>query len=78
MNTPQQWFLDLQQQLSERIAEPVFLVIRVPYTDWFEVEIRTFEDRFGLATGYDLEQTIEDAVEMLLYLDEVHSSMPAH
>ena len=47
------------------------LGIRLVYDDWFEVEVHTFTDRFGLAAGRDLETAIAEAAAMLLELDRV-------
>jgi hypothetical protein len=71
MSAAQSWFLQRQQQLTARVGEPVFLTIKMPFHDWFEVEIRTFTDRWGMATGSDLDRTVDDAADMLLEMDEV-------
>ena len=48
------------------------LTIKMPFDEWFDVKIQTFnEERFGIAAGRDLETAIEEAVEMLLELDRV-------
>jgi hypothetical protein len=47
------------------------VTIRVPFDDWFEVEIHTFNARFGQGNGRDVEAAIADATKMLLELDEV-------
>ena len=47
------------------------LNIRVVYDGWFEVELRTPKDRFGLADGTDLEKAIEEAEVMIVELDRV-------
>lgn len=72
MNLDQQAeLLRIQQELAERVGEPVLLSIRVAYDDWFEVEVHTFTDRFGMAAGRHLKTAIEEAVVMLLELDQV-------
>jgi hypothetical protein len=63
--------LRIQQRLAERVGEPVLLVIRLAYDDWFDVEIHTFTDRFGMSAGRDLETAVEQAAVMLLELDQV-------
>jgi hypothetical protein len=71
MTDPQTWFIKTQEELAERVGEPVLVVIRVVYNDWFEVEIHTFTSRFGTAADRNLEQAIEWAVVMLLEMDKV-------
>lgn len=71
MTNPQSWFLDLQQQIMGRVGEPVLLSIRMCFDDWFEVEVNTFTDRWGTAADRDVETAIDDAVDMLLQMDEV-------
>lgn len=72
MSIIQIWFTNVQQRLAERVGEPVMLTIKMPFDEWFDVKIQTFnEERFGIAAGRDLEITIEEAVEMLLELDQV-------
>jgi hypothetical protein len=57
-----------RNQVAERVGEPVLLGIRLVYDDWFEVELRTFTNRFGTAAGRDLERAVEEAAIMLLEL----------
>jgi hypothetical protein len=45
MTDPQSGFLECQQQLVERVGEPVLQAIRPCYDDWFEVITQTFTDR---------------------------------
>jgi hypothetical protein len=71
MNNAQSWFLAWQQQLAERVGEPVLLAIRLCYDDWFEVEIQTFTDRWGMAASREVEAAVEGALAMLLEMDEV-------
>ena len=72
MRDGQAWFLEKQQQIAERVGEPLMLTIKMPFGEWFDVKIQTFnEERFGIAAGRDLETTIEEAVEMLLELGQV-------
>lgn len=73
----QAWLLAIQRRITKRIGEPVLLIIRVPFDDWFEVEIHTFTARFGQANGRDVEAAIADAIEMLLALDEVIAEVQA-
>ena len=47
------------------------LNIRVVYDGWFEVEIHTPADRFGIADGRDLEKAFEEAEAMVVELDRV-------
>jgi hypothetical protein len=77
MGDPQSWFLQLQQQITDRVGEPVLLTIRMCYDDWFEVEIQTFMDRWGMAAGRNVETVIEGAIEMLLEMDEVVAEVMA-
>jgi hypothetical protein len=77
MTDPQSWFLECQQQLAERVREPVLLAIRLCYDDWFEVTIQTFTDRWGMAAGRELEAAVAGAVEMLLEMDEVVAEVTA-
>ena len=71
MSSGQTWFLDKQRQITERVGEPVMLVIKMPFDTWFEVEINTFTGRMGMATGREVETTVHAAVEMLLEMDQV-------
>jgi hypothetical protein len=77
MTDSQSWFLERQQHLTERVGEPVLLVIRLCYDDWFEVEIRSFTDRWGIAAGRDVEVAIEGALAMLLEMDGVAAEVVA-
>jgi hypothetical protein len=47
------------------------------YDDWFEVEIQTFMDRWGMAASRNVETAIEGAIEMLLEMDEVVAEVMA-
>ena len=67
----QTWLLATQQRIADQVGEPILLIIRVPFDDWFEVEIHTFNARFGQGNGRDVEAAIAAATEMLLELDEV-------
>ena len=72
MTDGQTWFLEKQQQITERVGEPVMLTIKMPFDEWFDVKIQTFnEERFGIAAGRDLETAIEESLKMLLELDQV-------
>lgn len=71
MSNAQSWYLERQQQLAERVGEPVLLSIRLCYDDWFEVAIQTFTDRQGLAAGREVETAVTGALEMLLEMDGV-------
>ena len=71
MSNGQLWFLKMQRQIEERVGEPVLLSIKMPFDTWFEVEINTFTDRRGVATGREVETAIDEAVEMLLEMDQV-------
>ena len=71
MTDGQAWFLEKQQQITDRVGEPVLLVIKMAFDTWFEVEINTFTGRMGMAAGEEVETAIEGAVEMLLEMDEV-------
>jgi hypothetical protein len=77
MPDPQSWFLECQQQLAERVGEPVLLAIRLCYDDWFEVTIQTFTDRWGMAAGREVEAAVAGAVEMLLEMDGVVAEVMA-
>lgn len=57
--------------MEERVGEPVFLSVKMPFDAWFEVEIKTFSGRMGIATGREVDVVVEQAVEMLLEMDEV-------
>lgn len=71
MSDGKSWFLEKQQQITDRVGEPVLLVIKMPFDAWFEVEINTFTGRMGMATDQEVETAVEQAVEMLLEMDEV-------
>jgi hypothetical protein len=71
MTDPQSWFLQRQQQLADRVGEPVLLAIHLCYDDWFEVIIRSFTDRWGMAAGREVEAAVAGALEMLLEMDRV-------
>ena len=43
----------------------------MPFDEWFEVETWTFTDHWGVAANREVDKAIEDAVEMLLEMDEV-------
>lgn len=73
----QAWLLATQQRISDQVGEPVLLIIRVPFDDWFEVEIHTFENRFGQGYGRDVEAAIADATNVLLELDKVIAEVQA-
>lgn len=75
MSDGQAWFLEKQQQITERVGEPVLLGIKMAFDTWFEVEINTFTGRMGMAAGEEVEITIDEAVEMLLEMDEVIAEM---
>lgn len=77
MTEPQSWFLERHQQLAERVGEPVLLTIHLCYDDWFEVEVQTFTDRWGMAAGREVEAAVADAVEMLLDMDSVVAEVMA-
>jgi hypothetical protein len=71
VNDGQTWFLEKQQQLTERVGDPVLLAIKMPFDAWFEVVINTFTGRTGMATDQEVETAVEQTVEMLLEMDEV-------
>jgi len=77
MSNAQSWFLECQQQLADRVGEPVLLSIRLCYDDWFEVELQTFTSRRGMAAGREVEPTIAGALEMLLEMDDVIAEVMA-
>lgn len=77
MNNAQSWFLERQQELADRVGEPVLLAIRLCYDDWFEVEIQTFTDRWGMAAGHEVEAAVEGALAMLLEMDDVAAEVTA-
>ncbi len=59
------------------------LTIKMAFDTWFEVEINTFTGRMGMAIGEEVETAIDEAVEMLLEMDEViveieHKRLPGH
>lgn len=68
---PQAWLRALQEQLLDRVGEPVLLTIRMAFDEWFEVEVSTFTERWGTAAGAGVAEAIEGAVEMLLEMDMV-------
>ena len=46
--------------------------IQLPaWDEWFEVEIQTFSDRWGVAANRDVDAAIADTAEMLLGMNEV-------
>ena len=63
MTDLQSWFLARQQQLAEKVGEPVLLTIRLCYDDWFEVTIQTFTDRWGMAAGREGEGAVTGALQ---------------
>ena len=71
MSDGQAWFLEKQEQITERVGEPVLLVVKRAFDTWFEVEINTFTGRMGMAAGEEVETATEEAVEMLLEIDAV-------
>lgn len=71
MTIIQSWFLQLQNQLTDKVGEPVLVTIKMPFDEWFEVEIQTFTDRWGIAADREVEAAIEAAAEMLLEMDNV-------
>jgi hypothetical protein len=77
MTDIQFWFLQLQRQLTDRVGEPILLIIKMPFDEWFEVEIQTFTDRWGVAANREVDKAIEAAVEMLLQMDEVIAEITA-
>jgi hypothetical protein len=46
------------------------VTIRIVYDGFVEVDVETFDGRWGTATGWVLDQVLEEAVAMLLQLDE--------
>lgn len=65
----QTWLLNRQDELAERVGEPVMLLLRLVYDGYLEVELITPSGRSGLAVGGRLTDLLEEAVEMLLALD---------
>lgn len=83
MNDGQAWFLEKQRQIAGRVGEPVLLTIKMAFDTWFEVEINTFTGQMGMAAGEEVEIAIDEAVEMLLEMDEIiaeieHKRLPGH
>ncbi len=70
------WLLQEQQRLAEKVGEPIFVTIRLVYDGFCEVDIETVNGRFGQAGGDRLPETMNDAVETLLYLDEITGFVP--
>jgi hypothetical protein len=77
MSDPQSWFRQLQQQITERVGEPALLTIRMCFDEWFEVEVQTFTDRWGMAAGRDVQTAVESATDMLLEMDDVVAEVVA-
>ena len=70
------WLLQEQQRLAEKVGEPIFVTIRLVYDGFCEVDIQTINGRFGRAGGDRLPETMNDAVETLLDLDEITGFVP--
>jgi hypothetical protein len=70
------WLLKEQQRLAEKVGEPIFVTIRLVYDGFCEVDIETINGRFGQAGGDLLPETMNDAVETLLYLDKITGFVP--
>lgn len=77
MTDIQFWFLQLQRQLTDKVGEPVLLTIKMPFDEWFEVEVQTFTDRWGVAANREVDAASEAAAEMLLEMDEVIAEITA-
>ena len=77
MTDIQFWFLQLQRQLTDKVGEPVLLTIKMPFDEWFEVEVQTFTDRWGVAANREVDAAIEAAAEMLLEMDKVIAEITA-
>jgi len=70
-NSVQDWLMQEQQRLAEKVGEPIFVTIRMVYDGYIEVEVETGTGRHGIAEGDSLPETLTSAVETLLYLDEI-------
>ena len=71
MRDEQSWFLKRQQKITEKIGEPALLRITMAFDAWFEVEVKTFTGRMGVAAGREVETAIDQAVAMLLAMDGI-------
>ena len=66
----QAWLRDQQERLATAVGEPLFVTIRIVYDGFVEVDVETVEGRWGTASGWVLDQALEEAVAMLQQLDE--------
>ena len=66
----QVWLRDQQERLATAVGEPLFVTLRIVYDGFVEVDVETFDGRCGTATGWVLDQVLEEAVAMLQQLDE--------
>ena len=65
----QTWLRDQQERLATAVGEPLFVTIRIVYDGFVEVDVETLDGRCGTATGWVLDQVLEEAVAMLQQLD---------
>ncbi len=70
-NAGQDWLVQEQQRLAEKVGEPIFITIRLVYDGEIEVEVETCTGRHGMAWGDSVLEALSAAIETLLYLDEI-------
>jgi hypothetical protein len=75
-NAEQDWLIQEQQRLAEKVGEPIFITIRLVYDGEIEVEVETGTGRHGMAWGDTLTEALSAAVETLFYLDEITGLSP--
>jgi hypothetical protein len=66
----QVWLRDQQERLATAVGVPLFVTIRIVYDGFVEVDVETFDGRWGTAAGWVLDQALEEAVAMMQQLEE--------
>jgi hypothetical protein len=66
----QAWLRDQQERLATAAGVPLFVTIRIVYDGFVEVDVETFDGRWGTAAGWVLDQALEEAVAMMQQLEE--------
>ena len=69
--TAHDWLLKEQHRLAEKVGEPLFVTIRIIFDGTFEVDVKTFSCQQGAAGGESLSETLNTAVDALLYVNEI-------
>ena len=66
--TLQDWLIQEQHHLAEKVGEPLLVTIRIVYDGSFEVDLKTFSGQQGVASGESLPDTLTTAVDDLHYV----------